>query len=783
MQRIGLRSVGLPTACGVCVLGMLAAVAGGQTVIVDNADAGFTVFYGEWTSGVYGAPYGADYVWSLTSGGGGEPGEVEWRPDLPENGTYEVTVWYVQGANRAVNAPFTVHHATGSSAVSVNQQINGETWFSLGAYDFDSGTSGYVRLNTDASAHVVIADAVRFDRVGSGTVHLTMAVEPAGAGTVTPAAGGPYAVSQGASQPISASPAAGWRFDSWDVSAGAGAANPGAASTTVSMDQDKTVTAVFAPSAPGGGEFRAFWIDAFGIGFKTPAQVDTMISNAIAGRYNVIVPEVLAFQDTGTSAHGAYWNSNIIPKASDIDPSFDPLAYMIQQAHANGLEVHAWLVAFRVSSVWPPPGNPILAAHPEWIMVPRAEMGGGPEKVSNYYTLDAGSPDVQDYLSSIIVEICSNYAVDGIHWDYIRYTTKDAGYPSDVNYAGSTLARFKALTGYVGTPPYDGEESWDDFRRTTVTEVVRRAMTEIPLVNSPRQPIRHSGALVTWYPANTDFTQTRPYYDVFSDWRLWMELGYLDTAIPMCYFSEGSYPVTYRQWVDNTVAWTAAYGRQAVIGPGIYMNTFANSITQMAYARNAGADGLCTYSYRSTNNGGEPWANWYPYVAANLFTTTDTVPTMPWRLPPYATKGSVYGRVVDGNTGLPVDHAVVHAGASATTQTDANGRFLIQNLPAGASGTILEVSAGYGATPDVSRPSVLVERAGMTEVNFAIGPWLPGDYDVDGDVDVADYVRFADCVTGPNAGPIAAGCDLFDVDADGDVDAEDFQTFQEAFTG
>lgn len=782
MHRIGLRRAGLSTACGVCVCTMLAAAAGGQTVIVDNVDAGFTILSGTWDTGAYGTPYGANYNWATTSGGGGSPGEAEWRPNLPTAGTYEVTIWYVQGVNRAVDAPFTVYHAGGSTTVDVNQQTNGETWFSLGAYCFNAGTGGYVRLGTDASAYVVIADAVRFELVSTGTVNLTMAVDPAGAGTVIPAEGGPYASCEGGNQSISASPGTGWQFDHWEVSAGAGAADPGAVNTTVYMDQDKTVTAVFAPAAPDTGEFRAVWIDAFGIGFKSTAEVDAMINNVIAGRYNVILPEVLAFQDTGSSAHGAYWNSSIVPKASDISGSFDPLAYMIQRAHANGIEVHPWLVAFRVSSTWPPAGNPTLAAHPEWIMVPQADMGGGPAKVSNYYTLDAGSPEVQNYLASIVVEICSNYAVDGIHWDYIRYTTKDAGYPSDLSYSGSTLARFQELTGYAGTPPSSGEGSWDDFRRTTVTEVVRRAMTEIALIDSA-QPIRHSGALVTWYPANTDFTQTRPYYDALSNWRYWMEVGYLDTAIPMAYFDENSYPVTYRDWVDNTVDWAADYGRHAVIGPGIYMNTFADSITQMDYARNAGANGLCTYSYRATNDGGEPWASWYPYIAANLFTTTDTVPIMPWRLPQYATKGSVYGRVVDGNTGLPIDHAVVQAGGTATTQTDANGRFLIQNLVAGASGTILEVSAGTDATPDVSRPAVLVERAGMTEVNFAIGQWLSGDYDADGDVDTLDYERFGDCITGPDAGPIGAGCDLFDFDLDADVDTEDFQTFQEAFTG
>jgi hypothetical protein len=57
-----------------------------------------------------------------------------------------------------------------------------------------------------------------------------------------------------------------------------------------------------------------------------------------------------------------------------------------------------------------------------------------------------------------------------------------------------------------------------------------------------------------------------------------------------------------------------------------------------------------------------------------------------------------------------------------------------------------------------------------------------GDYDGDGHVDLADFVWLPDCLTGPNAGPIIAGCEAFDFDVDKDVDLEDFAAFQEAMT-
>jgi uncharacterized lipoprotein YddW (UPF0748 family) len=101
-------------------------------------------------------------------------------------------------------------------------------------------------------------------------------------------------------------------------------------------------------------QFRGYWADAFNVGFKSHAEIDAMISRAVAGGYNAIVPEILAYQDNVGNGHGAYWDSAIIPRASDIDPGLaDPLAYMVQQAHAAGLEVHCWLVA----SASAPPGH------------------------------------------------------------------------------------------------------------------------------------------------------------------------------------------------------------------------------------------------------------------------------------------------------------------------------------------------------------------------------------------------------------------------------------------
>jgi hypothetical protein len=62
--------------------------------------------------------------------------------------------------------------------------------------------------------------------------------------------------------------------------------------------------------------------------------------------------------------------------------------------------------------------------------------------------------------------------------------------------------------------------------------------------------------------------------------------------------------------------------------------------------------------------------------------------------------------------------------------------------------------------------------------------WVPspGDCDIDGGVDFADFESAAACAAGPDLAP-ATGCACFDLDDDGDVDIGDLARFAPGFTG
>lgn len=431
-------------------------------------------------------------------------------------------------------------------------------------------------------------------------------------------------------------------------------------------------------------EFRGMWVDVWGVGMRTTTEINDLVSRAVQGRYNAILPEVLAYHDNASSAHGAFWNSSIVPKATVIQSGLDPLVYLCQQAHAQGIEVHPWLVPFRASSTWPPSGNSTLSAHNEYVMVPRASMGTGPTLISDAYYLDPGSPGVQEYLLDIVRELVTQYPIDGVHFDYVRYVQTDAGYPAVSSYPGSSLRRFQAITGRGDTPPATGDTAWNDFRRRTITELIRRARAEIPSMPSSRQPVRLSASVITWGNAPSTF-QSSSAYGLFSNWEEWQRLGLLDTCVPMTYYAESSYPTYYRNWVNKEMAWR--YDRHMVVGPGIYLNTFSQSLTQMQYAQNAGADGLSTYSYRVTrSDAGSVW-DWYPYVAANLWTEAASVPSMPWRDPAMAVEGTLWGRVTASGSGDPLDDAQVQVGALDAVRTDGNGYYAVTLIPASSGGT------------------------------------------------------------------------------------------------
>lgn len=381
-------------------------------------------------------------------------------------------------------------------------------------------------------------------------------------------------------------------------------------------------------------EFRGVWADAFHDGFRSASQVTQLIDTLAEANYNALVVEVRKCGD-------AYYDSAWEPRASNIldPPPFDPLGDIVVKAHAAGLEVHAWIVTYRIwSSSWgPAPPEHIWSLHPEWAMADK----DGNILDGSYFNLDPGIPEVQDYICRVAADIVEKYDIDGFNFDYIRY-------PSGYYWGYNEITRQRFFDEFGFWPPHlttnPNWDIWAAFRRRQVTDLVRKCALEI----WARKPeIKISADTIGWSGAdpNTDYTETRQYKEVFQDSRKWMQQHFIDINMLMNYKREyeAAQSEDFRLWTDFVSRLAADNGRHAVNGQAAYLNSILDSLTQMFYGRTAQCQGGATYSYASTNKDGQPAADFFDAVQTHLYPTKAPLPDLPWKTSP--TAGILFGQV------------------------------------------------------------------------------------------------------------------------------------------
>ena len=185
-----------------------------------------------------------------------------------------------------------------------------------------------------------------------------------------------------------------------------------------------------------------------------------------------------------------------------------------------------------------------------------------------------------------MVEVATRYKVDGIHFDYIRYSGRDHCF------CEGCRKRFELFVGRrldnwpeaVRSDP-ELAARWVDFRCANITRVVSEVSRR---VRQARPEVEISAAV---FPnCSTNRVQ------IGQDWRLWCEKGYLDFVCPMDYTP---YPAQFEDMVRRQRTWAGSIP----VYPGIGLSTWADPsdvvrlVQHITKARGLRTGGFMVFNY------------------------------------------------------------------------------------------------------------------------------------------------------------------------------------------
>ena len=370
-----------------------------------------------------------------------------------------------------------------------------------------------------------------------------------------------------------------------------------------------------------GPEYRGFWVDTFNSNLNNHADVLSVVQKARSAKANVVFVQV--------RRRGDAWYLNSLEPQPDfvpIEAGFDPLYDLIQTAHANELEVHAFVImgaiwnknpsfaptatlgpptstahVFNIHSGFDPSTGRVELGFHNWLT--RSLLPDGTAGISfqghrfgSDFWLDFGHPDAAAYSAEVVLQLVRNYDLDGLHLDRIRYPEFSASGQTptsgaNVGYNAVSVYRFQERYGIAhdSPPPDPGDDRWSQWRRDQVTNLVRRIYLNARAI---RPKVTISAALIAFGGGPTteaSWKAAEAYWRVFQDWRAWTEEGILDLAIPMNYKRDNI--AQQAGWYDQWNEWTRnhQYSRAALAGLGIYLNAIEWSLPQTRRALQASA--------------------------------------------------------------------------------------------------------------------------------------------------------------------------------------------------
>ncbi len=191
----------------------------------------------------------------------------------------------------------------------------------------------------------------------------------------------------------------------------------------------------------------------------------------------------------------------------------DVLVELIQQGHAQGMEIIPWFEFGFMA----PADSALAMRHPDWLTQRQDKNQIWQEGIWPRVWLNPFKPEVQQFILNLILEVVTRYDVDGIQLD------DHFGLPYDFGYDAFTVQLYRQEHRGKAPPTNPKDPEWMRWRANKITSFVEQIFREVKA--------RKRNVLITLSPNN----YAHAYGHSLQDWRTWERQGLIEELVLQVY--------------------------------------------------------------------------------------------------------------------------------------------------------------------------------------------------------------------------------------------------------
>jgi uncharacterized lipoprotein YddW (UPF0748 family) len=267
-------------------------------------------------------------------------------------------------------------------------------------------------------------------------------------------------------------------------------------------------------------------------------EMTAMLDEFVKNNINAIIIQIRPTADAFYPSTLEPWSHWLTGKqGAKPSPYYDPLEFIVEEAHKRCIEVHAWLNPYRVTNS---ENTEHLSKHHKYFQNPEMFLKYGGKTYFN-----PGLDETRQFLNKVVQEVVKKYDIDAIHFDDYFYPYK---YQNEVFPDEDTFHKYPR-----------GFTNKNDWRRNNVNLVIAELSQTIkntkPWVEFGISPFG------VWRnksndPRGSATAATQNYDDLYADILKWLEEGTIDYVAPQLYWEIGkknaNYEVLVKWWSDNS---------------------------------------------------------------------------------------------------------------------------------------------------------------------------------------------------------------------------------------